>query len=68
MKVGDFVRVKRIWVMQPPTFVEGLIIDIKSTRWSDSYRILTLLTKDNKLVEEPLDLERDAKHIEYIAC
>ena len=68
MKLGDVVRIRRIWIMQPVSYVEGLVVDIRTTRWEDNYRIVSILTEDGKIVTEPIDLVRDAKNVEYIIC
>lgn len=54
--------------MQPETYTMGLILSIKTTRWEENYRIVSILTEGGKIVTEPIDLVRDAKNVEYIVC
>lgn len=66
LSVGDYVRIKRIWVNQPDSYVEGVIISFSKTRWEENYRIVELLQADGKVVNEPLDIVRDFRSFEII--
>jgi len=68
VKLGDVVRIRRIWINQPPSYTLGMIVGMRGTHWDEDYRILTILTSDGTLTTEPLNVSRDAKNVDYIIC
>jgi hypothetical protein len=67
MNVGDLIKIKRIWINHPPSYLQGIILSIKTTRWDKNYRIIKLLKTDGTIVDEPLDIVRDINCYEIIA-
>lgn len=68
MKLGDVVRIRRIWINQPPSYTVGMIVGMRGTHWDADYQILTILMHDGTLTTEPINVVRDIKNVEYIIC
>lgn len=66
LRIGDRVRIKRIWINQPDSYIEGIILGFSDTRWDEDYRIVELLSTDGKIFKEPIHIKRDYRCFEVL--
>ena len=67
LKAGQFIRIKREWMQHPCTYVHGIIIEIRKTKYDSDYRFVKLLQLAGKITDEPVKFGSRGTTLEVIS-
>lgn len=67
VKVGDLIRIQRVWLMTNVTHVFGLVLGISETKWDKNYRLIKLLKFDGEVGIEPINVIEDVGNLEFLS-